>query len=107
MVTDMYGAGLKTPREVQLTLNALAFRYSGLRDYVWLPDLCFLQLIWTVNPDLYDWTEHYLTERAVVEFGDGTVSEAGMVSSLGQHLSLFRSSEEKTPTSLGSGHLRI
>lgn len=100
---DIYGAALRTPREVQLTLNALAFRYSGLRDYVWLPDLCFLQLIRTVNPDLYDWTEHYLTERAVVESGDGTVSEAEqaeMVSSLGQYLSLFRSSEAKSATSL-------
>ena len=102
-VADIYGAALKTPREVQLTLNALAFRYCGLRDYVWLPDLCFLQLIRTVNPDLYDWTEHYLTERAVVESGDGTVSEAEqaeMVSSLGQNLSLFRSSEAQSPTSL-------
>jgi hypothetical protein len=32
---DIYGAVLRTPREVQLTLNTLAFRYSGLRDYVW------------------------------------------------------------------------
>jgi hypothetical protein len=102
-VADTYGTALRTPREVQLTLNALAFRYSGLRDYVWLPDLCFLQLIRTVNPDLYDWTEHYLTERAVVESGDGTVSEAEqaeLVSSLGQYLSLFRSSEAKSATSL-------
>lgn len=102
-VADIYGTALRTPREVQLTLNALAFRYSGLRDYVWLPDLCFLLLIRTVNPDLYDWTEHYLTERAVVESGDGTVSEAEqaeMVSSLGQYLSLFRSSEAKSATSL-------
>ena len=102
-VADIYGAALTTPREVQLTLNALAFRYSGLRDYVWLPDLCFLQLIRTVNPELYDWTEHYLTERAVVESGDGAVSEAEqaeMVSSLGQNLSLFRSSEAQSPTSL-------
>lgn len=102
-VADIYGAALRTPREVQLTLNALAFRYSGLRDYVWLPDLCFLQLMRTVNPDLYDWTEHYLTERAVVESGDGIVSEAEqaeMVSSLGQYLSLFRSSEAKSVSSL-------
>lgn len=101
-VADIYGAALTTPREVQLTLNALAFRYSGLRDYVWLPDLCFLQLIRTVNPELYDWTEHYLTERAVVESGDGAVSDAEqaeMVSSLGQYLSLFRSSEAKSATS--------
>ncbi|MEI9539924.1 P-loop NTPase fold protein [Enterobacter cancerogenus] len=101
-IVDIYGSALRTPREVQLTLNALAFRYSGLRDYVWLPDLCFLQLIRTVNPDLYDWTEHYLTERAVVESGDGTISEAEqaeMVSSLDQYLSLFRSSEAKSATS--------
>lgn len=101
-VADIYGTALATPREVQLTLNALAFRYSGLRDYVWLPDLCFLQLIRTVNPELYDWIEHYLTERAVVESGDGAVSEAEqteMVSSLGQYLSLFRSSEAKSATS--------
>ncbi|UKJ23768.1 KAP family NTPase (plasmid) [Enterobacter mori] len=102
-VADIYGSALTTPREVQLTLNALAFRYSGLRDYVWLPDLCFLQLIRTVNPELYDWTEHYLTERAVVESGDGAVSEAEqaeMVSRLGQYLSLFRSSEAQSPASL-------
>ncbi|EPV8439218.1 KAP family P-loop NTPase fold protein [Klebsiella variicola] len=102
-VSDIYGDALRTPREVQLTLNALAFRYSGLRDYIWLPDLCFLQLIRTGNPDLYDWTELYLTERAVVESGDGTVSEAEqaqMVSSLGQYLSLFRSSEARSATSL-------
>ncbi|EQA1667122.1 KAP family P-loop NTPase fold protein [Enterobacter bugandensis] len=102
-VSDIYGDAFRTPREVQLTLNALAFRYSGLRDYVWLPDLCFLQIIRTVNPDLYDWTEHYLTERAVVESGDGTVSEAEqaeMVNSLGQNLSLFRSSEARSATSL-------
>lgn len=101
-VADIYGSALTTPREVQLTLNALAFRYSGLRDYVWLPDLCFLQLIRTVNPELYDWTEHYLTERAVVESGDGAVSEAEqaeMVSRLDQYLSLFRSSEAKSATS--------
>ncbi|MCV2510919.1 KAP family NTPase [Leclercia pneumoniae] len=102
-VTDIYGSALRTPREVQLTLNALGFRYGGLRDYVWLPDLCFLQLIRTVNPELYDWTEHYLTERAVVESGDGAVSEAEqaeMVSRLGEYLSQFRSSEAQSVTSL-------
>lgn len=103
IITDIYGAALKTPREVQLTLNSLAFRYSGIRDYVWLPDLCFLQLIRTVNPDLYDWIEHYLTERAVVESGDGTVSEAEqteMISRLSEYLALFRSTEAKSATSL-------
>ncbi|WP_336663452.1 MULTISPECIES: KAP family P-loop NTPase fold protein [Enterobacter cloacae complex] len=75
LVTDIYGATLRTPREVQLALNALRFRYPGIRDYVYLPDLCLLQLIRTTNPALYDWVEEYLTERAIVESGDGSVTK--------------------------------
>ncbi|MGT3165341.1 KAP family P-loop NTPase fold protein [Yersinia enterocolitica] len=74
-VTDLYGAMLSTPREVKLALNVLKFRYDGVRDYVYLPDLCLLQLIRISNAGLYDWIEQYLTERAVVESGDGSVSE--------------------------------
>lgn len=74
-VADVYGAALKTPREVQLVLNALRFRYASMRDYVYFPDLCFLQLLRTTNSGLYDWVEEYLSERAVVEAGDGHVSE--------------------------------
>ncbi|EPU8562843.1 KAP family P-loop NTPase fold protein [Yersinia enterocolitica] len=74
-VTDLYGATLSTPREVKLALNVLKFRYDGVRDYVYLPDLCLLQLIRISNAGLYDWIEQYLTERAVVESGDGSVSE--------------------------------
>lgn len=102
-VTDLYGASLKTPREVQLALNGLTFRYAGIRDYVYLPDLCFLQLIRTTNPGLYDWTEEYLTERAIVESGDGSVSEEEqkeLAQTLGECLSRFRSSEAKSATSL-------
>lgn len=73
-VADIYGGVLKTPREVQLVLNALAFRYAGMRDYVYFPDLCFLQLLRTTHPGLYDWVEEYLSERAVVESGDGRIS---------------------------------
>ncbi|MBB2426252.1 NTPase [Escherichia sp. 11.1597] len=75
-ITDTFGVALKTPREVQLSLNALAFRYPGVRDYVYLPDLCFLQLIQVTCSSLYEWIEQYLTEYAVVASGDGTVSEA-------------------------------
>lgn len=102
-VTDIYGAALKTPREVHLALNNLRFRYSGIRDYVYLPDLSFLQLIRTTNPGLYDWTEEYLTERAIVESGDGSVSNEEQ-KMLAQHLveclSRFRSSEAQSATSL-------
>lgn len=103
-VTDIYGTSLKTPREVQLALNGIFFRYGGIRDYVYLPDLCFLQLIRTTNNGLYDWIEEYLTERAVVESGDGSVSEAEqelLVQKLHEYLSLFRSTEAKSATSLG------
>ncbi|HCM2994866.1 NTPase [Klebsiella aerogenes] len=74
-ITDTFGVALRTPREVQLSLNALAFRYPGVRDYVYLPDLCFLQLIQVTCGTLYEWTEQYLTVYAVVASGDGTVSE--------------------------------
>lgn len=102
-VTDIYGAALKTPREVHLALNNLRFRYRGLRDYVYLPDLCFLQLLRTSNSSLYDWIEGYLTERAVVESEDGRVSEQeqlDMVSALERCLSLYRTTQARTASSL-------
>lgn len=88
-VADVYGATLKTPREVQTVLNALRFRYAGMRDYVYFPDLCFLQLLRTTNPGLYDWVEEYLSERNVVETGDGHVSKEEqkvLTDNLKQHL---------------------
>ncbi|WP_237172514.1 hypothetical protein [Pantoea alhagi] len=102
-MTDIYGASLKTPREVHLALNNLRFRYSGIRDYVYLPDLCFLLLLRTTNPGLYDWTEEYLTERAIVESGEGSVSEEQqkiLAKNLVECLSRFRTSEAKSVTSL-------
>ena len=88
-VANIYGATLKTPREVQIVLNALRFRYAGMRDYVYFPDLCFLQLLRTTNPGLYDWVEEYLSERNVVQAGDGQVSaeeHTHLVDSLKHHL---------------------
>lgn len=46
-----------------------------MRDFVYFPDLCLLQLIRVTNPALYDWTEHYLTERSVIETGQGMLSD--------------------------------
>ncbi|MEJ5174613.1 KAP family P-loop NTPase fold protein [Erwinia sp. MYb416] len=74
-VTDTYGAALSTPREIHQAINSLIFLYPGMRDFVYFPDLCLLQLIRVTNPGLYDWTEHYLTERAIVETGQGALAE--------------------------------
>ncbi|MEQ5128083.1 P-loop NTPase fold protein [Providencia alcalifaciens] len=104
-VTNIYGSNLKTPREVQLALNGIFFRYGGIRDYVYLPDLCFLQLIRTTNNGLYDWIEEYLTERAVVESGDGRVSEEEqklLVKQLHACLQLYRSTEAKSTVTLSN-----
>lgn len=98
-VTDVYGGALSTPREVKLVLNILKFRYGGMRDYVYLPDLCLLQLIRISNAGLYDWIEQYLTERAVVESGDGSVSEeeqAALKDALIAHLAHFPPSTART-----------
>ena len=72
---DVYGAGLGTPREVNQVLNAIRFRYPGLRDYVYFPDLCLLQLISVVNPAFASWVEQYLTVWSVVESRDGIAHE--------------------------------
>lgn len=74
-VTDTYGAALSTPREIHQAINSLIFLYPGMRDFVYFPDLCLLQLIRVTNPALYDWTEHYLTERSVIETGQGMLGD--------------------------------
>lgn len=91
-VAKIYGAMLKSPREVQTVLNALRFRYAGMRDYVYFPDLCFLQLLRTTNPGLYDWVEEYLSERNVVQADDGQVSDEvqkALLGSLEHHLKRY------------------
>ncbi|EJV9473448.1 pilA-like protein [Cronobacter sakazakii] len=72
---EVYGERLSTPREVNQALNAIRFRYHGLRDYVYFPDLCLLQLFNTVNPEFASWTEDYLTAWSVVVSRDGVVGE--------------------------------
>lgn len=75
VVTDTYGAALSTPREIHQAINSLIFLYPGMRDFVYFPDLCLLQLIRVTNLGLYDWTEHYLTERSVIETGQGMLAD--------------------------------
>lgn len=72
---EVYGESLSTPREVNQALNAIRFRYHGLRDYVYFPDLCLLQLLNTVNPEFASWTETYLTAWSVVVSRDDSVEE--------------------------------
>lgn len=74
-VADTYGAAFSTPREIHQAINSLIFLYPEMRDFVYFPDLCLLQLIRVTNPALYDWTEHYLTERSVIETGQGMLSD--------------------------------
>lgn len=73
--SEVYGEALSTPREVSQALNAIRFRYPGLRDYIYYPDLCLMQLMAIVNPDLAIWVEHYLTEWSIVENRDGHVQD--------------------------------
>lgn len=74
-VAWIYGQELSTPREVALVLSALEFRYAGIRDYVYFPDLFFLQLIRVTNAGLYDWTEKYLARFFVSVSGELSYTE--------------------------------
>lgn len=103
-ITAVYGEALSTPREVSQVLSAIRFRYAGLKDYVWFPDLCLLQLLRVVNPALYDWAEHYLSERAVVVTGDGAVAEEeqkNMSASLSKALLQFSTHSARSAWELG------
>jgi hypothetical protein len=86
---------VSTPREVSQSLSAIRFRYDGLKDYVWFPDLCLLQLLRVVNPALYDWAEHYLSERAAV------AEEEEMSSSLSHALLQFSTQAARSAWELG------
>lgn len=91
-VTRIYGEALTTPREVSQAISAIRFRYPSQRDYVWFPDVCLLQLVRVINPALYDWIEHYLSERAIVATGDAVMDaeeEQNMSVSLGESLAQF------------------
>lgn len=74
-VTSTFGATLSTPREVRMALGNLVFRYESLREHIWFPDLCLLQLMRVTLPGLYCWVEQYLTEHATVASGTGQVSD--------------------------------
>ena len=102
-VADIYGEPLTTPREVAQVINSLRFLYPGMCDYVWFPDLCLLQLLRIVNPELHTWIEHYLTERAIVVSKDGNLTDGEqqeMSASLSRALAGFTTHSARSPWKL-------
>ncbi len=100
---EVYGAFLTTPRMVNLTIDALRFRYPDVRDYVWFPDLCLLQLIRVTNARLHDWTEHYLSKYAVIVTRQGSMSEeevSGMGKTLQECLKQYGGARASSPYEL-------
>ncbi|WP_246621671.1 KAP family P-loop NTPase fold protein [Rhizobium laguerreae] len=93
---DREGAGLKTPREVKLVLNAIKFAYRSMADDLYFPDLCRISLLKILNPPLYRWLEKYLSVRSVIFTGDAEMAEDDMTE-LGTYLKSLLPSE-----SLGS-----
>lgn len=100
----IYGQELTTPREVSLVLSALAFRYADIRDYVYFPDLCLLQLVRVTNPGLYDWIEKYLTKYFVSVSGELSftdVEQNRLKEELNNNLALYVSPEPASLDELG------
>jgi hypothetical protein len=103
-VAWIYGQELSTPREVALVLSALEFRYAGIRDYIYFPDLFFLQLIRVTNAGLYDWTEKYLARFFVAISGElsyGEPEQNRLADELKARLELYVSPEPASASQLG------
>src|SRR5690606_12596518 len=60
---------LATPRDVVRVLNSLRLHAIPVRKYVDIPDIVWLHLVRFGNPDLYSWTEEYLTKVAAIYGG--------------------------------------
>lgn len=79
LAIDREGSALRTPRDVKLVLNGLAFVYPSVAEEVHFPDLCRIHLLKVLHPKLHRWVERYLAERAVLSSGDARVSKAERV----------------------------
>ena len=64
---DQQGIRLSTPREVKLSLNRIRFIFPQVKDNVYFPDLCRLELIRITNFNLYQWLEEYLLAYSVLK----------------------------------------
>lgn len=90
---DREGTGLSTPREVKLALNSIRFVFPQVKDDVYFPDFCRLQLIKTTNYKLYKWIEVYLSVRSVVVTGDAIISKDEKAK-IGEELKMLLPSED-------------
>ncbi|GKX50628.1 KAP family P-loop NTPase fold protein [Budvicia aquatica] len=73
-VIDVFGERLSTPREVKSICNSLTFHYSHISKNTYFPDLCFLFIIKSTQPNLYNWIENYLRNRSVVATRDAFIT---------------------------------
>ncbi|HAP27146.1 MAG TPA: hypothetical protein DCR74_16310 [Achromobacter sp.] len=71
---DEWGYRLRTPRDMKLALNGLKFHYTPVKGDVYFPDVCRVQLMRVVEPEIYRWIEEYMSEYSVVATGDGRVN---------------------------------
>lgn len=99
---DREGRNLRTPRDVKLVLNGLAFVYPTVFDNVNFPDLCRIHLLKALHPKLHRWVERYLGERAVVSSGDAVVNKADRVRLGAELLELLPDEESDSPGSIWS-----
>jgi len=94
---DREGEGLSTPREVKLSLNSIRFVFPQVKDDVYFPDFCRLQLIKTTHYKLYKWLEVYLSVRSVLITRDATVSKDEKAK-MGEELKMLLPSEDREST---------
>lgn len=74
-VCDKEGSLVQTPRDIALVLNALRLVYPAVADKVDFADMCWLQVVRTLDDGLYRWAERYLAVFAAVAGGFGMVSQ--------------------------------
>jgi predicted KAP-like P-loop ATPase len=91
VIDTLGGRYLETGRDVIRALNALQLHGPRFRKLVDIPDMVWLQLVRIGNPDLYDWTEKYLTEVAAVAAGASVTGEASK--SMLKHLETILATE--------------
>ncbi|WHO76261.1 P-loop NTPase fold protein [Rhizobium sp. BT03] len=72
---DREGGALKTPRDIKLVLNGVRFMFPSIRDDVYFPDVCRVNLLKILNPRLYRWLEVYLSLQSVVFTGDAQIED--------------------------------
>ncbi|WYX24925.1 hypothetical protein WJ969_02630 [Achromobacter xylosoxidans] len=56
---------------MKLALNGLKFHYTPVKNEVYFPDVCRIQLMRVVEPQIYRWIEEYMGEYSVIATGDG------------------------------------